>query len=454
MHMPKTTPVSVIEEGLFLRLKVLYCKRTNGVRKEGAHMKKLLITLLAFGLLMTPFAVYGQPAQLAAVVAESGQTATDAPPVSQALVPEGDFAVQLAAALELGTPATEGQAEDMLTSVGIEPQNGWIADYPVTPIIIGELQDAVAASAAAYKIPMGKDEALQAFQHVATGFGLAVSPGTDQYTESQPPTTSEYVEPTTVDDYYSEEGPPVITYYLPPPDYYYLYSWVPYPFWFSSFYFPGFFILNDFDFTVAGHFYGHRFHHVVTNHFFDRRLHEYLRVDPRMGDHLRTFRARAPGFNSPRARRDARSIFNRSFERETPGNAATATTGRRFEGPVRQGTAGRTFTQPRGFETQGRIMRSPSIRSSGNLGVTSGRSFSRPSEGFARPVRPQRPLNLASRGSFSGPSGGFTQSFNPPSRSFSVPQGSSGSFGDRHGDFGGFQRGGFGVFHGGGGFRR
>jgi len=419
-------------------------------------MKKLLITLLAFGLLMTPFTVYGQPAQIAMVVAQSGQIATDAPPVSQALVSEGDFAVQLAAALELGTPATEGQAEDMLTSVGIEPQNGWIADYPVTPIIMGELQDAVAASAAAYKIPLGRDEALQAFQDVATGFGLAISPGTDQYTESQPPTTSEYVGPTTVDNYYSEEGPPVITYYAPPPDYYYLYSWVPYPFWFSSFYFPGFFILNDFDFAVVGHFHGHRFHHVITNHFFDRRRHEYLRVDPRMGNHLRAFRTRVPGFSSPRARRDARSIFNGSFERERSGNATTGATGRRLKGSVRQGTVGRTFSQPRGFERQGRVMRRPSVRSSGNRGVTSGRGFSRPSEGFTRSVRPQRPLNLASRGSFSRPSGGFTRSFSPPSRSFSAPAPPAprSSFGGRHGDLGGFQRGGFGGFHGGAGFRR
>jgi hypothetical protein len=417
-------------------------------------MKKLLIALLAVGLLMTPITVHGQPAQIAMVVGQSGQITTDAPPVSQALVPEGDFAVQLTAALQLGTPATEGQAEDMLTSVGIEPQNGWIADYPVTPVIIGELQDAVAASAAAYRIPMGKDEALQAFQHVAAGFGLAVSPGTDQYTESQPPTTSEYVEPSTVDGYYADEGPPVITYYLPPPDYYYLYSWVPYPFWYSSFYFPGFFILNDFDFTVAGHYYGHRFHHLITNHYFDRRLHQYLRVEPRIGNHLRAFRTHAPGFNSPRARRDARSIFNRSLGRERLRTIAPGTTGRGFEGRVRQGTAGRALSRPRGFEGQSRIMRSPSIRSSGNLGVTPGRSFSRPSEGFRRSFRPQRPLNLASRESFSRPSGGFTRSISPPSRSSSVPRSSFGSFAGRHDNFGGFQRGGFGGFHGGAGFRR
>lgn len=407
-------------------------------------MKKLLIAVLGFGLLMTPFAVYGQPEQIAMVVGQSGQIGTDAPPVSQALVPEGSFAVELAAALQLGTPATEAQAEDMLTEVGIEPQNGWIADYPVTPIIMGELQDAVAASAAAYEIPMGKDEALQAFRDVAAQFGLAISPGSDQYAESQPPTTDEYVEPTTVDNYYSEEGPPVITYYAPPQDYSYLYSWVPYPFWYSGFYFPGFFILNDFDFTVAEHYYGHRFHHVITNHFFDRRRHEYLRVDPRRGSHLRPFRRHAPGFNSPRAGTGARSTFNRSFERERP-----RTTARRFEGAERHRTVGRAFSRPRGFERQGRIIRRPAVRRSGNSSVASGRSFRRPSEGLRRSFRAERPRNPASRGSFSRPSREITRSFSSPRRSFSEPRSSFGSFGGRHDGFGGFR-----GFHGGAGFRR
>jgi hypothetical protein len=52
--------------------------------------------------------------------------------------------------------------------------------------------------------------------------------------------------PEDLDNYYYEQGPPVVTYYEPPEPYYYLYSWVPYPFWSTDFYFPGFFVLNNF----------------------------------------------------------------------------------------------------------------------------------------------------------------------------------------------------------------
>ncbi len=93
-------------------------------------MKKILIITTALALLLMPFTVYPQ----------SEQKPAGAPPISQALVPEGDFALKLAAALKLGSPNDEPQAEDMLTSAGIAPKNGWIADYPVTPNIIGELQ--------------------------------------------------------------------------------------------------------------------------------------------------------------------------------------------------------------------------------------------------------------------------------------------------------------------------
>jgi hypothetical protein len=77
-------------------------------------MKSLLAISMAFALFLMPFAVYGQ----------SKQTTTKAPPVSQTLVPEGDFALKLVTALNLGTATTEVQAEDMLTSVGIAPKNG------------------------------------------------------------------------------------------------------------------------------------------------------------------------------------------------------------------------------------------------------------------------------------------------------------------------------------------
>ena len=56
--------------------------------------------------------------------------------------------------------------------------------------------------------------------------------------------------PTEIDNYYYDEGPPVVTYYPPPYDYGYLYAWDPFPFWWGGVWFPGFFILTDFDCVV------------------------------------------------------------------------------------------------------------------------------------------------------------------------------------------------------------
>ena len=200
-------------------------------------MKKVLVAIISIGLLLMPLAVYAQSDWILSAV----------PPVSQALVPEGDFALKLATVLKLGTPTSEAQAEEMLTSVGIAPRNGWIADYPVTPDIIGELQDGVATAADSKKLPMEKVEALKAFQDLTTEFGLAVVPGSSgQYAENQP-----QPDPTIVNNHYYEEGPPVVTYYPPPWDYYYLYAWVPYPFWSGGFFFSGFFCLHDFHTVVS-----------------------------------------------------------------------------------------------------------------------------------------------------------------------------------------------------------
>lgn len=451
-------------------------------------MKKLLIAILAFGLLLTPFAAYGQSAQTSLVDMQSKQTTTQMPAVSQSLVPEGQFALRLAAALGLGSPTTEAQAEDMLTSVGIEPENGWISNYPVTPVIIGELQNAVAAACIAQKIAMEKEKALQALRGIAVEFGLAISPGTNQYAESQAPTSSEYLLPSAVNNYYLEEGPPVITYYAPPPYYYYLYAWVPYPFWCSGYYFPGFFILNDFDFSVVGHFHGHPFHGLVASHYYDRRIHRYVRVDPTTRRRFRTPLMGAPGFRSPAARRDARSIFNHSFER----GRSRHMTGRmnpRFEGTVPRRTADRRTGGRRNFERQSRNFRGPFSHAGRNFGVRVRRGFGRSSAGvtrsfgprrsfgaaFARGLRTplerfdrsrsfdsQKPFNLASSGGFGRSSEGFSRSFSGPSRSFGRPRSSFGGFHggfDRyHGRSGFSHPGGFSGFRGrdfhGRGFRR
>ena len=277
----------------------------------------------------------------------------------------------------------------MLMSAGIAPKNGWIADYPMTPIIIGQVKEAVIAAGAIKRLPMGKDEALQAFENLTAEFGLAIAPGPEQYAEDQPPSGSEYVPPLEIENYYYEQGPPIITYYPPPWDYYYLYGWVPYPFWCAGFLFPGFFILNDFH-----HF--HHGHHLISNHFFDPRTHASLRVDPTTRT-IGTAATRTPGgagsggFASGEARKGATSIFNRSAN-------------------------GRTFSQPGNTGRQ-----YPSFQ---GAWTGSGRSFSR---GFSRPSsRSFSASSMSGRSSFGGFRGG----------------GFSGGFGGR---------GGSGSFHGGGG---
>jgi hypothetical protein len=354
-----------------------------------------------------------------------------APPIAQTLIREGDFAVKLAEVLKIGQAKGEAEAESMLATVGVAPKNGWIADYPMTPIIIGQVRNAVVAAAASRKLSMGEDEALRVFDGLTAEFGLAIAPG--QYAESQPPTSSEYVPPPIINEYYYDEGPPVITYYPPPWDYYYLYGWVPYPFWCSGFFFPGFFILNDFH-----HHHGHHHHgnHLISNHFIDPTTRASLRVDPTTRTRG-TAEARTSGgtgsrgFASSEARKGATSIFSRNANGRglsQPGN-----TGRQYRGSENPSTGSvRSFS---------RSFRNPSTR-----------TFSAPSSG--------------GRSSFGGfRSGGYSGNFqgartgsggSSSSRNFSSSP-SGGTFGapstGGRSSFGGFPSGGYsGGSHGGGGF--
>jgi hypothetical protein len=264
------------------------------------------------------------------------------PPVNAPLAREGDFAMKLAAALNIGQPQTEIDAESMLGTAGVAPRNGWIADYPVTPDIIGELRDSVSYAAQAKTIPMDKNSALQMFESVQAGFAMTMTPApagppADAITAGSPQEAEEeapaYPDQTVVRDYYAEEGPPVMTYYAPPPDYYYLYSWVPYPFWWGGFWFGGFFILHDF----------HRHHHdghFISNHFNDVHAHRSFRVDPVARFNGRTF----PGIGAPRGNhfispggpRAPEKIFNRDrtsgprsdFGTRRPGTGITRETPR------------------------------------------------------------------------------------------------------------------------------
>jgi len=95
-----------------------------------------------------------------------------------------------------------------LTSAGIAPKNGWIADYPVTPDIIGELRNAVGEAADSGKIAMKREEAIKAFQDLMTSME-SQSAGAEPPIGGQP-----YPEP----------------YYDP---YYY-----PYPYYYGGYYYP------------------------------------------------------------------------------------------------------------------------------------------------------------------------------------------------------------------------
>lgn len=351
-------------------------------------MKKILLSIIILALLLMPFSAYTQ----------SGQNSKAVPPVSQALVPEGDFALKLAPALGLGTPSSEAQAEDMLTSVGIAPKNGWIADYPVTPMIIGELQNAVTVATDAHKLAMEKDNALKAFQDLTAEFGLGVVPGgSSQYAESQPQPDA-----TVVNNYYYEEGPPVVTYYPPPWDYYYLYDWAPYPFWWGGFFFSGFYCLHDFHRVVV---VGHH-HHLISNHFIDPKTHAVTTVGPM--SHTPTHVSRTAGFTSATTKNAAASIFNRSVN----------------------STGSRTFSNSNGFGNH---------NTTNHLSSQSfGKAFNAPSGGSSSCANCHGSTGSFGRSAGGGSSGGFSSG-----------RSSAGFSGSR--SLGGFSGGGFSGGHGGGG---
>ena len=252
---------------------------------------------------------------LPAAYPQENQTITTPPPVASILVREGDFATRLVSALEIGTAANETEAETMLAAAGIAPKNGWISDYPITPDIFGELEDAVAAAAESNRLLMGEDEALAALDRVSVDVGLYVLTDTSgEYAEALPPASPQYTEPTVINNYYYNEGPPVVTYYAPPPDYLYLYAWVPYPFWCSGFSFSGFFILHDFHKVSVVH----QRVVAVSNHVFHRQ--RFYKIDPvkrRGGRSLRAVPRRTyeRPFFTAEARSGAQSILERSHDR-------------------------------------------------------------------------------------------------------------------------------------------
>ncbi len=151
---------------------------------------------------------------------QPGQSKAEPRAGERSLVREGYFAMELAEVLKMGEVKNEAEAESRLASVGIVPKNGWIADYPLTPNIIGELQNAVGEAADSGKIAMNREEAIRAFQD------LTASLETQEAGVEQPSGKEPYPEP-----YYSPKF-----YYYP---YYYPYPPYPYPFGgYYRFYYP------------------------------------------------------------------------------------------------------------------------------------------------------------------------------------------------------------------------
>ena len=265
---------------------------------------RVLSTLLATLCLLST-ASHGQGDEDGAPPPTSStiQTDTNSPPVAQTLVPEGIFALQLAEALKLGSVQDEAKAEELLSSLGIEPKNGWLAEYPVTPDVLGDVEMRIYAASDQGKIAFTKEQVLKLVGNVKAKLGFDVTPdpnappglikkqgnrtiysytdskGTIYYTDDYDSIPKEYQKnakiisqspshelsggaggateslgsqyranpnPEDINTYYYEQGPPLVTYYSPPDPYYYLYSWIPYPFWSTGFYFPGFFVLNNF----------------------------------------------------------------------------------------------------------------------------------------------------------------------------------------------------------------
>ena len=280
-------------------------------------MKKILFILLIFIFASSASATVQVSSGQITVGVRPGETATQPPPIAQALVREGNFAVQLAQALKMEQAKSEAEAESALASAGISPKNGWIADYPMTPDIVGELENAVGTAADSGNLGMKKVEALKAFRTTVVELQLPmIAELPERHAGSPSPATPEFAEPSVIEDYYDVEGPPVVTYYPPPWDYYYLYAWVPSPFWCSGFFFPGFFVLHDFHRVVFVH--GHPC--VITNHVADLRTGSVTAIDPARRHDGSTLGSketpRRTAFNSTDARGGARSIFNRGLNKQ------------------------------------------------------------------------------------------------------------------------------------------
>ncbi|WP_333875128.1 hypothetical protein [Methylobacter sp.] len=350
------------------------------------HFIRVLSTLLA-ALCLLSTASYGQDEETGAPPPAYSTTETGTTPssIEQTLVPEGVLVMQLAEALKLGPVSNEAKAEELLSSLGIEPRNGWVSEYPVTPAVLGDIEKSIAVASDQVKIPFTKDQALKLIGDIKNRLGLDVNPGSNppadlnkktgnmtiyRYTDSKgithitdeydsipnayrknvikinqstlnehavgtdgsatPVLESQYMatqDPEVINNYYYQQGPPVVTYFSPPYPYSYLYDWVSYPFWSTGFYFPGFFILNNFH----RHVFFNRHSYFVSHHAGSGASFQAPGVgsaNRALPGHLTPDRIATPHwFSTPRAQAGARAIvtFNQNRSQSINGSAVSRT---------------------------------------------------------------------------------------------------------------------------------
>ncbi|MBF0520674.1 MAG: hypothetical protein HQK92_13245 [Nitrospirae bacterium] len=273
-------------------------------------MSGLNVGVILFLMLFFPLSGFSETTR---ELSQSNQTTSS---ISQPLIREGNLAVKIVQEFSLSTTANEIESETILGEIGITPRNGWIADYPITPDIVGEIQKTIINSVDMKKLKMSKDEAITKYQKVISNLGIYIQASTEQdkYKASSTSALSSDNK-TVINNYYIKEGPPVITYYAPPPAYTYMYAWVDYPFWYYGGWFPGYYILYDFHkvVIVGGTSV------FITNHFRDTVSHRVLRIDPVDRFRGRTFAGiGAPhnriGFLQSGHTGGGRRIFNRPHE--------------------------------------------------------------------------------------------------------------------------------------------
>lgn len=289
-------------------------------------MKRARILLLAAALLIPALVTAQQPVEKSSISA-----------IEPVLVRQGDFAMLLVEALHLGVAERQESAISRLEDADIAPEDGWIADYPMTPEILAQLAPTLGDAADSGAIALSRDEALGALQALAAEFGLSLPD------ELGPRYARRYLrddaydcQGSTIRRYYDNYAPPVLSYCRPPYDYDYLYDWRPYGSWWHGHYYPGYYLLHRFHLVI--HVDSTRPHHrQYLAKPQARSKHRHKKTGPHDGIRHLSNRNK-PGKERPRQRRDPaaeRSAEQRlrpardfSLKRDLPGSRGMVVKGK------------------------------------------------------------------------------------------------------------------------------